>query len=90
MNLTTPMPLTLMGVIGEAIADDRTWIIKSHDPMRFGAVDFETNRVIVTVRNPFDVLISVLTFLNVWSHSKQIENKFEIENPEYFAEFIKI
>ena len=89
MDLSIPMPLTLMGVIGEAIVDDRAWIIKSHDPMRFAALDFESNRVVVTARNPFDVLISLSTFLNVWSHSKQIENKFEEEDPAWFADFVK-
>ena len=89
MDVYIAMPLTLMGVIGDSIADDRTWVIKSHDPMRFVAIDFESNRVIVTARNPFDVLISLSTFINVWSHSKQIENKFEEENPAWFSDFIK-
>ena len=71
MHLNTPMPLNLLGSIGEAIADDRTWIIKSHQPDRFPeAIPFSSNRIIVTVRNPFDVIISFSTFINVWSHSK--------------------
>lgn len=90
MNLITPMPLNLLGSIGEAIADDRTWIIKSHHPDRFpDAIPFDSNRIIITVRNPFDVIISFSTFIHVFSHSKQIENKFEEEEPEWFATFVK-
>lgn len=53
------------------------------------ALNFDCNRIIVTVRNPFDVLISFSTFLHVWSHSKQIENRLEEEDPEWFDSFIK-
>ena len=88
MDLSTPMPLTLLGQIGEAIADDRTWVIKSHHPMRMNSLDFEANRIIVLVRNPFDVLISLTTFFTVFSHSKQIENKYEVESPQFFKEFV--
>lgn len=70
--------------MGEAIADDRTWIIKTHAPQRFNSLDFSANRIIVTVRNPFDVLMSLTTFLSVFSHSKQIENRLEEEDPEWF------
>ena len=88
MDLSTPMPLTLLGQIGEAIADDRTWVIKSHHPMRANSLNFDANRIIVTVRNPFDVMISLSTFFTVFSHSKQIENKYEVENPQFFTAFV--
>ena len=83
------MPLFLLGQVGEAIADDRCWVIKSHHPERLLAQNFDTNRIIVTVRNPFDVLVSFTTFIHVWSHSKQIENKLEEEDPEFFDHFIR-
>ena len=89
LDLSSVMPLFLLGQVGEAIADDRTWVIKSHNPMRFNATDFDCNRIVVTARNPFDVLISLSTFIHVWSHSKQIENRLEVEDPKWFANFVK-
>ena len=43
----------------------------------------------MTARNPFDSLISITTFLQCFSHSKQIENKLEVEDPEWFETWIK-
>ena len=89
MGLSTPMPIVLLGQIGEAIADDRCWVNKTHAPGRFNSIDFSANRIIVTARNPFDSLISFTTFLQCFSHSKQIENKLEEEDPEWFETWIK-
>lgn len=69
LDLLTLMPLQLLGQVGEAIADDRVWVTKTHHPGRFNSVDFDSNRIIVTVRNPFDCLYSFTTFMHVWSHS---------------------
>ena len=45
--------------------------------------------MIVTARNPFDSLISITTFLQCFSHSKQIENKLEVEDPAWFDAWIR-
>ena len=67
---TPPMPLQMTGLIGEEVSDDSVWVTKTHDPMRFGSRDFKTNKIIVTVRNPFDVIVSVAHFLSTNTHSK--------------------
>ena len=54
------MPLQMTGLIGEEISDDSVWVTKSHEPMRFGCRDFKTNKMIVTMRNPFDVIVSAI------------------------------
>lgn len=41
------------------------------------------------MRNPFDVIISCSTFWHVWSHSKQIENKIEEEDPQFWNTFVR-
>ena len=89
MTLKYAMPLQLVGCIGEAVADDTCWVVKTHDPMRPWTTDFSTNKIIVCVRNPFDVTNSAVSFLSLWSHSKEMENQFWTEDPVYWDDFIR-
>ena len=90
MNLGSPMTFQMSGMIGEQVADDSIWITKTHHPFpRFRCLNFHTNKIIVCVRNPFDVLISFMNFFSTFSHSKDIENKPELENPEFFDYFMR-
>ena len=50
--------LQLHGFLGESIRDDRIIFEKTHYPGRCNNVVIETNRVLVIVRNPIDVLVS--------------------------------
>ena len=74
LKINAPMPLQMMGMVGELVADDTAWIIKSHDPLRYKCQNFTVNKVIICVRNPFDVIISNVNFLNAFSHSKELAN----------------
>ena len=68
-------------MIGENIVDDTCWIIKSHHPFpKMDAREFDANKIVVCVRNPFDVIISVMNMLNLSSQSAYMEgNPFDDE-----------
>ena len=89
MPLSMPMPLNIQGMFGENVADDTVWIVKSHCPMRVDCLDFKVNKFIVCVRNPFDVILSTINFLNSMTHGKELENKPWIEEPEMFDYWVR-
>ena len=78
------MPLQLTGLIGENTVDDTTWIVKSHHPMRIKFDDFSCNKLIVCVRDPFDVMRSGMNFMTTKTHSKLNAIDIPIEDPELF------
>lgn len=57
--------------------------------MRVECCNFETNKIVVCVRNPFDVIISLTNFLNLFSHAKEMENRPEVDDPEFFDQWVK-
>jgi malate/lactate dehydrogenase len=71
-------------MIGEEVSDDSVWITKTHYPMRYSWRDFKTNKIFITVRNPFDIIVSTIHFFGTYTHSKQLENDFAKEDPEFF------
>mmetsp|Transcript_3401 Transcript_3401/g.5104 ORF Transcript_3401/g.5104 Transcript_3401/m.5104 type:complete len:239 (+) Transcript_3401:263-979(+) len=84
MPVNLLMPLQMSGLIGEEIVDDRCWIIKTHHPNRLKKYDFKANKMLICVRNPFDVMKSYLQFISVMSHSKAVANDLPVEQPKYF------
>lgn len=53
------LALQMQGFKGQEVVDDRVWIVKTHYPDGFSLeLDFPTNKVILCVRNPLDVLAS--------------------------------
>lgn len=70
MNVHSIKPLQFAGLIGEGTVDDTVWIIKSHHPHRFRSnPDFYCSKIIVCVRNPFEVIISWAHFHITETHS---------------------
>ena len=54
-------PLSALGLIGEHIVDERTWVTRTSYPIRKAQstkkfIDFECNKVVVLARNPADVI----------------------------------
>ena len=78
------MPLNLLGMIGEQVADDTVWVVKSHYPMRVNCLDYKVNKFIVCVRNPFDVILSTINFFNTMTHGKELVNNAPVEEPDMF------
>ena len=78
-------------LIGENIVDDSVWIIKSHGPIARvrTAEDFIMNKIIVLMRNPFAVIISMAHLCLNYSHFKQLDHDFAKENPKFWQLFIE-
>lgn len=55
------MALQLTGLKGQGVADNRVWLVGTHTPEVFPpAIEFDANRGILCVRNPLDVIVSML------------------------------
>lgn len=52
----------MMGSKGENITDDRCWIVKTHYPQGtpFPTLPISGTKAIVIVRNPYDIITSLL------------------------------
>ena len=81
----------MTGLIGEEVVDDRVWIVKSHHPwrVRWFCKDFDANKILYCVRNPFDVILSEFDFLGSMTHSRRVANKYWEDEPIFFDEFVK-
>jgi hypothetical protein len=49
---------------GEEVTDESVWIKKSHDPKsNKNNKTHKSNKIVVCVRNPFDIIASLMNFL---------------------------
>lgn len=79
-----------MGLKGEFIADDRTWIVKAHHPMLLpGVIKFKSDKVVCCVRNPLDSILSFASLGNTMSHSAQPEFDYSKDYPEWWDWWVK-
>ena len=60
--------------MGECIADERAWIIKTHHPLSKEVENFTTCKAICCVRNPLDVITSMFNFAGTHSQSSSVTN----------------
>jgi len=79
----------MTGLIGEQVADDRCWIVKTHHPTRLKVHNFTANKIIICVRNPFDVLKSLTNFIGTKTHSMALANDLPADEPVFFWKFCK-
>jgi len=71
-----------VGLKGEAITDDRCFIIKSTHPMFMpGSITFGANKVLWLVRNPMDVIVSFASLMNTCSHTHKPEWDYAKDYP---------
>ena len=82
MPVENPMPLQMAGLIGEGVVDDSCWNVKTHYPMSTTQYGFTCNKVIICVRNPFDIIVSKTHFLKTLTHSKQLGNNIPKDHEE--------
>jgi len=60
VSLTYSLPAQMQGRKGLGIVDDRVWFVQSHFPLLTPEAEyFKTNKLIVIVRNPLDVIASL-------------------------------
>jgi hypothetical protein len=89
-----PLEMTTMqhclDMMGENIVDDRVWIVKSHHPMPNPLQrPFNSNKVVCIVRNPLDVIHSMLQLKTLISHSATLEYDTNTEFPKEWDLFVK-
>jgi hypothetical protein len=66
-------------MLGEEIVDERCWVVKTHYPMPAPLhLPYFSNKIIMIVRNPLDVLPSMFNLSSTASHSAT----FPFENHE--------
>ena len=55
------LALQLTGLKGQGVADNRVWLVGTHTPEVYPpSLEFDANRGILCVRNPLDVIVSML------------------------------
>lgn len=78
----------------ETVPEDNNlvWIAKTHWPMEapMGAKRWTTNKCISLVRNPIDIIPSLLYLLNTQNHSSTTNEKPNEVDPVFWAEFTKV
>lgn len=90
VSLHTSTSLQCMGLKGEAIVDERVWVVKAHHPALMpGVLQFASNKVICCIRNPLDVIISFASLGNTMSHSVQPEFSYDKDYPEWWNWWIR-
>lgn len=86
-TFTCDLQLELNGLAGLGLADHRAWIIKSHTPMNHNFEDFVVNKMICCIRNPYDTIMSRLSFACSWAHSKRIMCEDTQKNMDYIIDY---
>jgi hypothetical protein len=74
----------MTGMKGENITDERVWIVKSHHPNHNGGLNYTSNKVIVCVRNPLDIIPSLVNLMSTLSHSAKIDFPYDKDYPEWW------
>jgi len=79
------IPLQMMGLKGEDIADDSVWVVKTHSPwcMPFAPL-FTANKIVTVVRNPLDVIPSWLNLLCLANHNSKAPFNYEEKFPTWW------
>ena len=86
----TATSLQIMGLKGEGICDDRTWIVKAHHPFLMPkSLVFTSHKVLCAVRNPLDVLPSYASLTNTLNHSAKPDWEWEKDYPEWWDWYIR-
>jgi hypothetical protein len=80
-NRTLTAALLRYGFKGEGIIDESVIAVKSHYPERLGFARFETKRIILLVRNPFDALDSYFHMCLTNTHDRSL-HPIALQSPE--------
>lgn len=80
----------MQGMKGEDIVDDTCWIIKTHSPWIMPeAPKFTSNKLLVIVRNPLDVMLSWLNLLCLANHNSKAPFDYDKEYPEWWDWWVR-
>ena len=90
VSMHTATSLQIMGLKGEGICDDRTWIVKAHHPFYMPkALLFTSHKVLCCVRHPLDVFPSYASLTNTLNHSAKPDWEWEQDYPEWWDWFVR-
>jgi hypothetical protein len=91
MKFTLNVTLQYSGFKGEGIVKDRCWINKTHFPYRT-PMDrlYDTQVIILAVRNPLDVFVSFFQMVGTQTHTKSMNEDFNSQGiKEYWQHFFE-
>ena len=88
-NRTLSRSLLRCGFIGEGVADESVFTIKSHFPERQGYVKFAANRVILVVRNPFDCIESYFHMGFTNTHDRTLSQDAKARLADVYDDFVE-
>ena len=78
------------GQIGESVVDESVWMIKaSYQWSIFEPKPFVCNKMIITVRNPFEVIAIRAQQNFTYTQDKHVDFDLPSKYPEFWEEFIK-
>ena len=90
VSLHTATALQMMGLKGEWVVDDTTWIAKAHHPLNTErSLNFIGYKTFVLVRNPLDVFTSYAGAANTLCHSAKPQWEWEQDYPEWWDLWVK-
>ena len=90
MKFMLNVALQYTGFKGEGIFDSRTWINKTHFPLRMPYDhEYSTNCTVICVRNPLDVFVSEFLQLCSMSHNLNINEDFHNSFSEW-EKFVEV
>ena len=80
----------MMGLKGEGIANDTTWITRTtHTRLLESSNSFTSYKTFVCVRNPLDVFPSYAFLFNTCNHATKPQWQWEIDYPEWWDWWIR-
>ncbi|CAM9493516.1 unnamed protein product [Ascophyllum nodosum] len=81
--------LSVFGMQGEGVVDERVRVVKTHFPERKGFREFEGKRVVLLVRNPFDSIDSYFNMALTNTHNKSLHECVYSELAEHWDAMIR-
>jgi hypothetical protein len=85
ISLNTSTILQCRGQKGEAITDDRVWIVKTHHPAKNAqSLTFEAKKMICLVRNPLHVIENFANQTNTMSYDSKAEFQYSTEFADWW------
>jgi len=89
MSLEFNVDLQLSDFVAEEITDESIWIKKSHDPKWNNNNKLsKCNKIVCCVRNPFDIIASMMNFLPHTNQGGTINEDFQKDIPETWDKMV--
>jgi len=80
-----------MGLLGQNIVNDsnQVFVTKTHYPIAHtNCKPFTAEKMIVIARNPIDVIPSFANLVNTNSHSLEVNQRYNVDEPEFWDAWV--